>query len=448
MTAATVNYIISLVDCTCFLLIIFYLIIRSQLFYDTLIKKDQPQKLFILVLIYSAFSIYGVLVSVLLERSVVTIGIVGPIAGALTCGFRVGAGAGLIGAAAGMYLHGSVSQASILFAGLAAGVFSLARARSSTRIADAAALAFCCAILAEIAMMFFWPREAHDMILMPVAALISTLGVTGMAFLIERLIEERQTSAAKELIDSELRIASDIQMSIVPKTFPPLPNLPDLDVFAVLKPAREIGGDFYDFFPVDGDHFFFTVGDVGSKGMPAALFMAVARTLIKSNAEPGVGPDMILKHVNDILCRENDSSISVTVFCGIVNIRSGEVTYSNAGHIPPYVYRRNGSLESVRLPEGMALGTREGLAFGQDRLVLAPGDAIVVCTNGVNEATDADLRRYDAARLEAAIKSDPLTASRGLVARILEDIERFTAGVERADDITILSLAYIPVRHS
>ncbi len=449
MTAAMVNYIISLVDCTCFLLILFYLITRAQFFYDLLTAKDKPQKHIVLALLFAAVSIYGVLVGAVFQRTVMSISIVGPIAGAVICGLRVGAGAGVLGAAAGLLVHGSMIQAAMPLAGVAAGLYCMARAKTSSgKVLDAAIITFCCAILTELAIFFFSPSEAHEKLLMPMSALISVLGVTGMVFLIERLIEERQTSAAKEFIDSELRIASDIQMSIVPKTFPPLHNLPDLDVFAVLKPAREIGGDFYDFFSIDEDHFFFAVGDVASKGMPAALFMAVSRTLIKTNAEPGIGPELILKHVNDNLCRGNDSSISVTVFCGIINIRSGEVVYSNAGHTPPYIYRKDGNLKPASLPEGMALGIEEGFVYGRDSLVLEPGDAIVVYTNIVDSVVDSNMRMYDALRLEKIIKSDPSTASRGIVSRIIKDVESFIAGVEQSDDITILSLTYIPVRQS
>lgn len=149
-----------------------------------------------------------------------------------------------------------------------------------------------------------------------------------------------ETTAAKERIESELKIARTIQMSFLPKAFPTLQGRQRFDLFAALEPARDIGGDLYDFFLLDEDHVFITVGDVSDKGIAAALFMAVTKTLLKGIAETGMDPSEILNKTNAELCIDNDSMMFVTVFCGILDLRTGLLKYSNAGHEPPILIRR------------------------------------------------------------------------------------------------------------
>ena len=168
-----------------------------------------------------------------------------------------------------------------------------------------------------------------------------------------------ETTAAKERIESELKIARTIQMSFLPKAFPPLPGKNRFEISARIEPAREIGGDLYDYFLIDNDHLFFAVGDVSDKGIPAALFMAVTKTLLKGIAESGMDPSEILHRSNLELCGENDSMMFVTVFCGILDLRTGLLKYSNAGHEPPIIVRRDCQPEILPVPEGFLLGVEE-----------------------------------------------------------------------------------------
>src|SRR5262245_28281281 len=181
--------------------------------------------------------------------------------------------------------------------------------------------------------------------------------------------ELKETTAAKERIESELKIARDIQMSMVPKIFPPFPHRPEFDLYATLVPAREVGGDFYDFFFIDDDHLCFVIGDVSGKGVPAALFMAVTRTLFRTTANKVSGPDRILSLLNLEICRNNDACMFVTVFCAVLDIRTGEVEYSNGGHNLPYLISRN---ETVPLKNtgGMALGFKEDVTYRAEKIVL------------------------------------------------------------------------------
>jgi sigma-B regulation protein RsbU (phosphoserine phosphatase) len=446
MTAVMASFIISLIDYTCILLVITYCVIRTPFFYLVLKDRDKPQRQFILTLFFGTLSCYGVLIAAISDHTLISISLIGPIAGALIGGVWVGAGAGLIGAVTGFFVNETASQTAIFFAGILAGLYHLKKKEATISVTEAALFVVGYEFFAHMIMFLFDQGRPEINAYIPVTALASTLGVTGFMFIVDKLIEERQTSAAKELIESELRIARNIQMSIVPKTFPPYSDLSMIGLYAVLKPAREVGGDLYDFFRIDSDHFFFAIGDVSGKGMAAALFMAITRTLLKANSEPGVSPDILLGRVNDILCRGNYSSMFVTVFCGILDIRSGEVVYSNAGHNPPYVYRSAGVLEPVRMPEGMALGVMEGILFGQHRLVLRQGDAIVTYTDGVNEAMDVSYNQYSNKRLENAIKTAATNKSREIIGHILEDVERFTGKAEQSDDIAILSLTYLPAQ--
>ena len=170
------------------------------------------------------------------------------------------------------------------------------------------------------------------------------------------IIDLRETTAAKERIESELKIASDIQMSILPRTFPAFPERTEFDIYATIKPAREVGGDFFDFFFMDDDHLFFAIGDVSGKGVPASLFMAISRTLLRANASSDTPPDEIVQKVNDKLAENNETCVFVTVFCGILNIASGEVVYTNGGHNPPLIIRSGEAPTFISMPKGMALG--------------------------------------------------------------------------------------------
>ena len=179
--------------------------------------------------------------------------------------------------------------------------------------------------------------------------------------------ELKETTAAKERIESELKIARDIQMSMVPKLFPPFPHRPEFDLYATLVPAREVGGDFYDFFFIDDNHLCFAIGDVSGKGIPAALFMAVTRTLFRTTASKVSRPDEILSLLNRELCRDNDSCMFVTVFCAILDIRTGEVEYSNGGHNLPY-FVSHAETRPLKNTGGMALGIYGGcdLSVGEN----------------------------------------------------------------------------------
>ena len=203
-----------------------------------------------------------------------------------------------------------------------------------------------------------------------------------------------ETTAAKERIESELNIAHDIQMGLLPKTFPPFPDRPEFDLFALMEPAREVGGDFYDFFLVDDTHLCFVMADVSGKGVPAALFMAMSMTLIRATGREGIPPDEILSKVNSELSRENDSCMFVTTFCGVLDTETGELIYANGGHNLPLHVKAGGGAFWLPKSGALMVGAMEGITYRQERLLLEPGDGLFLYTDGVTEAMNAGMRHF------------------------------------------------------
>jgi sigma-B regulation protein RsbU (phosphoserine phosphatase) len=251
-----------------------------------------------------------------------------------------------------------------------------------------------------------------------------------------------ETTRARERIESELKIARSIQMSFLPKRFPPFPERHEFDIFAVLEPAKEVGGDLYDFFFLDDTHLFFSIGDVSDKGVPAALFMAVTKTLMKGIAEQRIEPSEVLKRVNGELCQGNDSSMFVTLFCAVLDLRNGRLRYSNAGHNPPLLLRLGHEPQWMALPPGLVLGGMEEAVYQTRELILSPGDRLLLYTDGVTEAMDASATLYAEARLLDQARAAGPGGTEALVTQVLESVRRFSAGAPQSDDITMLALTY------
>ncbi|AHF04626.1 serine/threonine phosphatase [Marichromatium purpuratum 984] len=253
---------------------------------------------------------------------------------------------------------------------------------------------------------------------------------------IERLTA---STAAQARIASELRIAHDIQLSILPRRLAPHPAF---DLHALVEPAREVGGDFYDCFALDADHHCLVIADVAGKGVPAALFMAVAKTLVKTASAPGRGPAEVLERVNAELARDNPRCMFVTLFCAVLDHRSGELIHANAGHNPPLLLRAEGNLEPLPSQGQLVLGVMAGAHYRDARARLAPGDRLLLYTDGVTEAMDADATLYGEARLREALRALGTGSPRTLVEGLIEEVHAFAGDTPQADDITLMALAY------
>ncbi|MDX9755341.1 MAG: SpoIIE family protein phosphatase [bacterium] len=251
-----------------------------------------------------------------------------------------------------------------------------------------------------------------------------------------------ETTAAKERIESELKIAHTIQMNFLPKKFPPFPEKDQFDLFAHLEPAKEVGGDLYDFFLLDDNHLFISIGDVSGKGVPAALFMAVTKTLMKGTADLHTTPAELLMKVNNELAQDNESSMFVTVFCGILNIQTGELCYSNAAHNRPVLIRRGQAPQWLDLPKGFLLGPMMDMDFDNQAIVLQPGDELITYTDGVSEAMNPQQELYSDARLLETVGRLKGKSSQEHVEELLQSIRDHALEEPQSDDITILALRY------
>jgi len=246
----------------------------------------------------------------------------------------------------------------------------------------------------------------------------------------------------KERLEEGLKLAHDIQMSMLPKTFPPFPERRDLDIFAAITPAKKVGGDFYDFFFLDENRLCFAIGDVSGKGVPAALFMAVIKTLFKAIAGRVQNPGEILSTVNREICRDNDSQMFTTLFCGILDTRTGEIRYSNGGHNPPYHLSRAG-VQQVPKTGGRVLGLLEETTYAGSRLVLGPGETLLLYTDGVTEALDPAEQFFSERRLESILTQINFASAREQIEHLTREITLFAAGAEQADDITTLAIRFL-----
>lgn len=245
-------------------------------------------------------------------------------------------------------------------------------------------------------------------------------------------------TAEKERIGAELTVATQIQASMLPCIFPAFPDHKEFDIYATMEPAKEVGGDFYDFFMVDSDHLAVVMADVSGKGVPAALFMVIAKTLIKNHAQNGDSAVEVFNHVNRQLCENNEAGLFVTAWMGILEISTGEFIYVNAGHNPPLLRRGNGSFEYLRGRAGFVLAGIEDMAYQQTEMKLFPGDMLYLYTDGVTEATDIYNELYGDDRLLEylnRVKDLPLSE---ILHGIKADIDAFVKGAPQFDDITML----------
>jgi len=252
----------------------------------------------------------------------------------------------------------------------------------------------------------------------------------------------KATTSAKERMESELNIGKEIQQSMLPLIFPTFPQNPAFDLFAILQPAREVGGDFYDFFFIDEDRFCFCIGDVSDKGVPSALFMAVTKTLIKSKSANDSSTASIITHVNDEMSLDNKSSMFVTLFLCILNTHTGELWFTNAGHNPPLIKRKNGNFEALKNIHGPVVGVLQGISYKEEKTMLKHGDQFLLYTDGVTEARSQDNSLFSEKRLEDLFKASKSNSVKSLTKEIIDDVEDFAVGCPQADDITILAMEY------
>ena len=254
-----------------------------------------------------------------------------------------------------------------------------------------------------------------------------------------RLAEIEQ---AEKLRAKELEHAARIQRSILPADSPPFPHRKDFELHAAMVPAREVGGDLFDYFLLDEDHLGFVVGDVSGKGVPAALFMAVTRTLLRATAEHQIGPGECFSYMNRALLEGNDDGMFVTLFYGILNTRNGDLEFANAGHNPPYIFSAGGKVRKLIEKSGPVLGIIPGGIYKTVSTRIEPGEGILLYTDGVTEAVNKSDEFFEESRLESYLAEHASEQAQSLVRGLHAEVKDFAKGVPQADDITILALWY------
>ena len=251
----------------------------------------------------------------------------------------------------------------------------------------------------------------------------------------------KEATAKEERIASELSVATNIQASMLPRNFEEInASHSEFDLYATMDPAKEVGGDFYDFFPVDDDHLALVIADVSGKGVPAALFMMISKMLIKNRAEMGGSPAEVLAYANDKLCEGNDLEYFVTVWMAIIELSTGKGIAANAGHEHPAIRRAGGEWELVKYRHSPAVATMEGLMFKDHEFELNPGDSLYVYTDGVPEATNDKNEQFDTDRMLAELNKDPNASPEELLAAVKAGIDDFVGDAEQFDDITMLAI--------
>jgi sigma-B regulation protein RsbU (phosphoserine phosphatase) len=244
--------------------------------------------------------------------------------------------------------------------------------------------------------------------------------------------------AHKTRMEKELNVARDIQLSMLPKTFP---EHNDFTLHAIMNAALEVGGDFYDYFFIDEDNLCLCVGDVSGKGVPAALFMAITKSMIKSRAADDLSTANIMTHVNREISQNNESSMFITVFLSILNLKTGELTYTNAGHNPPFIKHAGSEIDRIDQRHGPVAGAVEGFTYKESSLFLSEGDTLLLYTDGVTEAISSANELYGEQRLINTLGLNH-NSPMDLNSYILNDVLKFEDGTDQTDDITILSLSF------
>ncbi|ACN13332.1 predicted phosphoserine phosphatase RsbU (Sigma factor regulation protein RsbU) [Desulforapulum autotrophicum HRM2] len=251
-----------------------------------------------------------------------------------------------------------------------------------------------------------------------------------------------EITAARERIQGELNVAREIQMGIIPKTFPTFPDHNQFDLFATIKPAKEVGGDLYDFFLLDPDHVCFTLGDVSDKGVPAALFMVITRTLIKTTAEHERSPARIMSRINTILEADNPRAMFVTLIIGVLNIRTGALTYSSGGHNHPILVEKNGSINYKTDKSGPMVGVIADFDYREISVDLLPGDGFFLYTDGVTEAMDKEQHLFSDGKLLETVQNGPLDRLEATIENVMEKVVDHAGDAPQSDDIAMLMIRY------
>ncbi|MBR2237183.1 MAG: SpoIIE family protein phosphatase [Prevotella sp.] len=258
---------------------------------------------------------------------------------------------------------------------------------------------------------------------------------------IEYIRQTQREHAQLEDLKGDLAVAGEIQQAILPRVFPPFPeNIDVMDLAALMTPAKDVGGDFYDFFRIDPEHIGVVMADVSGKGIPAAIFMAVSRTLIRAIGTQGLTPEECINKANELLCMESANNMFVTVFYGIYNVKTGELRYCNGGHNAPCIIHSDGRTELMKVEPNFIVGALGGMTYKGEKTTLEKGETLLLYTDGVTEAVNPSMEEYGEQRMIDTLSTQTAHTCRETIDGLLQNVRDFAGEAEQSDDITILAL--------
>jgi phosphoserine phosphatase RsbU/P len=450
------SILIDLAKITCLIVLAAYLVSRTRYFSEILDRHNTIKNHLFTILCFGILSIFGTLGAVEISSgAAANIGDLGPLIAGLFGGPIIGLGAGLIGGIlryfTGNFLAVPYAFATVL-AGLLGGLIFLLRKRSYLNIWQVAIIAFIMELL-HMGLALAMGRPFSDAlavvksVVLPMA-IATTIGASVFTYIFLNLIKEKKTAAEKELYSHELErkkfeleAARQIQISFMPES---TPILKEFQIGAFSLPALEVGGDYYDFIPITEGKWGLVIGDVSGKGFPAALFMALSRTCVRANAMGDATASGAILKANRIISQDSSSSMFITLFYAVLDLKQKKLHYVNAGHNPPLVLNGKGGGIKLLVAKGIALGVMEDIELEEVELDLAPNDIVVFYTDGVTEAINSKKEQFSESRLANLIKHNNNLSAKDLVDKIKSEIMEFTRGEPQFDDLTLFALKVLP----
>ena len=451
MSYPIIELLLTLVEKICVIVVIAYLITRTKYFMEILDKKFTLKNRVILILIFGAVSIFGTYSGIEIFGAIANVRDLGPMIAGLIGGPVIGVGAGLIGGVHRYFLGGFTcvpcSLATVL-AGLFGGIVYLLRKGKFIGVPGAVLFAALMETFHMILVLIIARPYSEAVVIVEDFSIpmifSNSLGMFFFAFIISNLIKERETAEERDKYFDELerkryelKIAHDIQQSFLPDA---IPVLKGFDLAALNLPAKEVGGDFYDFILVSEDKIGVTIADVSGNGVPAALFMALSRTIVRANATRSPGVADVIQDANRLITSDAKSGMFVTLFYAILDLREKTLTYVNAGHNPPVMFKgKTGELIMLKA-KGIALGALEDIKLEERKIILNSGDVVVFYTDGVTEAVDDREEQFGEERLFKAIKENHNLSAKDIIEKINEETLSFCGKQPQFDDITLMAL--------
>jgi sigma-B regulation protein RsbU (phosphoserine phosphatase) len=451
MEAGILESIITLFQMICVIIVFAYIFTRSRYFLEVFEHRATLSTKIILIIVFGILSVYGSISGISLYGAVLNVHDLGPIIAGMTCGPYVGLGAGLIGGAfrftqGGQYMY-AASLATIL-AGFLSGLVYIANKKEFISTNYAVLYTILIEILLSIMQIVMVTPASQVVQIVTFVALpmiaINAVAVYIFSTIIQNLLNERRMKLENEKLEfemakknAELQIAAEIQRNFLPET---IPKTQGFDIAAKSIPAKEVGGDFFDVIPLpmSNTRTGIMIADVSGKGVPAALFMALSRIVVRVTAMWFKKPSEVISFANPIIANNSKTGMFVTLFYGVIDNESRTLTYVNAGHNPPLVLRKDtGEIEELNLT-GVAVGALDDAEYTQEELQLSPGDVIVLYTDGITEAINDREEMYDVPQLIETIRKTGDSSSQEIVDEIIRSVFAFTGSQPQFDDITLM----------